>query len=376
MDDTFLTAQTLKNSPPLPQWPDPAIDRFMASLGHKPAVPNPDLIPPPSQQHVTNARSAINQALFEPGMELGETLKRTADSQGSPSDYADIVSNLTGLVPAGASKALIAGPLALGADLKKLSLAQKMAKADEALRSGGNLSPIEQGAAKIKSEREIYDNTGWYRGVDGKWRFEIPDRNTLFFRESKPTGEIPLSKNFYHAELFKNYPDMKNMNLQWGDANTLGGNYFGMHHPDENLIQLLVGRSREDTKSTLLHELQHAIQQREGFAPGTNVEHLGELTRKHLIDSGKIPDRSMFPDDKSWHEALDKIESVPFNLYKRHAGEVESRTVQHRFAHPYIDIPPYYGDYPRQEQIIPYEWLRHQPKDVQDYVRSNLDHYK
>jgi hypothetical protein len=138
---------------------------------------------------------------------------------------------------------------------------------------------------------EIWDSTGWFRGADGRWRYEIPDIGTtvnsaaLQLDLSRPT--IPsvkaakLGDYLQHPEFFAAYPQFRGMDVSTSTANP---NYYGMYYP--RFVQNSAGAVTEPRielnesllssgdlqKSTLLHEVQHAIQQKEGFAPGTNIQ--------------------------------------------------------------------------------------------------------
>src|SRR5690606_11900859 len=69
-----------------------------------------------------------------------------------------------------------------------------------------------------KDEWAIWHNTGWARGVDGKWRFEIPDDgadfgvawNTLRRRKS----ETSLDEAFDHPALFEAYPILRDVKVR------------------------------------------------------------------------------------------------------------------------------------------------------------------
>ncbi len=138
---------------------------------------------------------------------------------------------------------------------------------------------------------EIWDNTGWFRGADGRWRYEIPDIGTtvnssaLQLDLSVPSIPTPKSAKLgdylQHPEFFAAYPQFKSM-----DVRTVSGDptYLGMYYPryDRGTINPGVSEPRITLnesllsdggrqRSVLLHEIQHAIQQKEGFAPGTNV---------------------------------------------------------------------------------------------------------
>ena len=49
---------------------------------------------------------------------------------------------------------------------------------------------------KGKSELEIFQETGWFRGADGKWRFEIDDSEAKIYRK----GDAELNKNEEYIE--------------------------------------------------------------------------------------------------------------------------------------------------------------------------------
>jgi hypothetical protein len=150
---------------------------------------------------------------------------------------------------------VFAGKLAETADLPALEKA-------EGLLQGG----AERGS--------VLTQTGWERGADNKPRFEISDHTsdlTPWAREQLEAGKIvggPLSDVFNHPELFKAYSHLADLpvSLEYGKWHSPSGGY----DPKTGTIDL-----RTDTfeginspKSILLHEIQHAIQHKEGFANG------------------------------------------------------------------------------------------------------------
>ena len=144
---------------------------------------------------------------------------------------------------------------------------------------------------------EIYSETGWFKGRDNKWKLEIPDTNsklnvdnlTQIPAKSDPNGwtfiqgddkvGVPewdyqqfgapkLGEILDHPELFKAYPELKDMEVQRlpSYARNL---YNGMYDPNTKKIYMN-DLTPEQFHSTLLHETQHAIQDMEGFATGGN----------------------------------------------------------------------------------------------------------
>jgi hypothetical protein len=144
------------------------------------------------------------------------------------------------------------------------------------------LAQAEKMAAEGTPRERIWNDTGWFQGVDGKWRFEIDDSAA-----SKTShGNGPLSKVMAHDGLYKAYPDVAGIRTVQEPG--FGASYYaGNPGPEEITYQgPLLGRlgswiSGVDESpaqlSNLLHEAQHAIQHREGMAPGARF---GEAYRR------------------------------------------------------------------------------------------------
>ena len=155
----------------------------------------------------------------------------------------------------------------------------------------------------------IRPKTGWSRGLDGKWRFEIDDSKMEFDKggitsnpdvarkkelemkfingtiteqeQSELNGLINTTKEvrkpsvlqdyIKHDELFRAYPFLKTVDVEF-DTSMQKGEH-GKYTPSLNTITLNAYDSSNQDKSTLIHEIQHAIQHYEGFATGANVEY-------------------------------------------------------------------------------------------------------
>lgn len=142
-------------------------------------------------------------------------------------------------VPAPLLAGTFAGQFSKTADLGALSAAKKLA-------AGGT------------DMEAIRAQTGWFKLGDGEWRYEIPDNNL------KLTAD-----GFEHPELEAAYPSIK------GDTpierfGTLDGS-LGWHDPDSGKIGINRYAPMPMQRSILAHELQHKIQDREGFSPGTSA---------------------------------------------------------------------------------------------------------
>ena len=216
--------------------------------------------------------------------------------------------------------------------------AERADHAEEVSTRLDNLSVAREMEAEKKDAKAIKMATGWERGADGKWRYEIADmkefdRNgNLLYRKHHPDyaryielqdkdlnnlfedGEEltdkereeyeVLSKKYESdkfggekldnnhtleayvdaPELFKAYPELKDVGFRFEDT---GGNeiasyryissVFEADKDDVGEIVVNTGKVSKNTrtrevKSAVLHEIQHAIQEIEGFAGGGSPE--------------------------------------------------------------------------------------------------------
>ena len=125
-----------------------------------------------------------------------------------------------------------------------------------------------------KSNEEIRKETGWFIGMDGKWRFEISDADIRFDAEGDLQGKNKndvktLADYISHDKLFEAYPDLAEVPVYFAEIQN--GSYGSY---SRGLDEITLNRSLlEDPKElldTLVHEVQHAIQERERFAPGAS----------------------------------------------------------------------------------------------------------
>jgi hypothetical protein len=116
--------------------------------------------------------------------------------------------------------------------------------------------------------------TGWFRGVDGEWRFEISDLD-MKFKEGYTPDRLKGGRTYLlgqiidHPELFANYPDLQKINVV---VNNAAGDAGGHWDAGRNEI-VISNRTPKEVGfylDTLIHELQHAVQTWEGFASGAH----------------------------------------------------------------------------------------------------------
>lgn len=142
----------------------------------------------------------------------------------------------------------LAGQNALTADRLKLQQAQAM-------------------EGEGKSDEDIWNETGWMKGKDGKWRFEIPDDLDKIELTGFGAGSmIPLSVVYDNPKLYEAYPDLKQVIVSFEHMQQGSHGYATPYGIALNIDD--IEKKPEEAKSTLVHEIQHMIQAEEHFAPG------------------------------------------------------------------------------------------------------------
>ena len=147
----------------------------------------------------------------------------------------------------------------------------------------GNLNVARQMENTKKDAKAIKMATGWERGADGKWRYEIPDAKLSDMTDIDGKGTMvkrntedmlwtsgKLGDKVDAPSLFKAYPDLKDVRLET-DAITNGLPSNGSFNPKINTITIHANNLKY-LNSILNHEIQHAIQMIEGFAKGGSPE--------------------------------------------------------------------------------------------------------
>ena len=139
------------------------------------------------------------------------------------------------------------------------------------------------------SPEEIFKETGWLRGEDGMWRFEIPDDldafdlNKIRIPENKYIDESVLLSDVYNIpELYEAYPWLKETEIIIANPervvspngqSVLKG-AWGLADYENNRIVVNADEYKRtlnketETKANFIHEIQHLIQRHEGFARG------------------------------------------------------------------------------------------------------------
>ena len=166
----------------------------------------------------------------------------------------------------------------------------------------------------------IRQETGWYRGMDGQWRFEIDDSGAAFSRSGEAkyradnadyarytqlmnrmlTGELTEAEHaellgldkkngstkkelarridegnatlrdiLQHNALFEAYPEIAETKVKFAD---MPSGTAGSYNRETNTITIdaKLKYDANEALDVLMHEVQHRVQAAEGFTSGTN----------------------------------------------------------------------------------------------------------
>ena len=265
-----------------------------------------------------------------------------------------------------------------------------------------------------KTPQEIWQQTGTVKGPDGQWRQEISDAESrlnlaqdiqakgkrvaedvdvnkqllkqiqqrskqgkdLFPKEltqakkqlKEQTKDMELSLNraygysdpvtsgnlasiaMDHPELFRAYPELGNVIVKQGATSGADGTLGSLYG---NLLNISSKGLTKDPRSTALHELQHAIQEREGFAVGGNTRDFAVMRNKALDSIGdlntrmseiakKLENKSLPAQEQAllrsqYDQAMETRQGLvsnasidPMQAYGNLMGEAEARLTQRR----------------------------------------------
>lgn len=118
------------------------------------------------------------------------------------------------------------------------------------------------------SNEEIRQQTGWFKNTEGNWEFEISDYNTKFKILPKENGKYTLSELFEAKTLYDMYPELKDVSVKFKKIKSNGN--FNAEKKKITIKNTLLN-NLDNAKGTLLHEIQHYIQEYEGLPSGTTI---------------------------------------------------------------------------------------------------------
>ena len=216
-----------------------------------------------------------------------------------------------------------------------------------------------------KTPAQILEITGWQRGPDGKWRFEIDDskaslkpldqvltvpQNT-FLRsmvglKSKQAPKwvegkvrvgkaVPLGSILSHDKLFAAYPFLQKMTVNMivgpGVPKAKEGGELVFRKKGGGLVYSPIAvraKTEGEVLKTLMHEIQHYIQIKEGFAQGSAPSRVKPL-EAFKADFSKpqtgpllYPGRTFSTSTQSNADSIDRTKTLPTSLAEDLAASI------------------------------------------------------
>lgn len=160
------------------------------------------------------------------------------------------------------------------------------------------LNRVEQMAKDGYDPTVIKVQTGWEQGIDGFWRYEIQDpfmETSVIEDYVKPRfGEaINIKMILKDTRILEAYPEFENLTLYAMYSPRKGT--AGYYNPTTNGMVVGMGRPSDtfdyQIEGVLLHEVQHLIQEIEGFAKGGDPKTLGR--RNYVRMAGEVEARNI-----------------------------------------------------------------------------------
>ena len=238
-------------------------------------------------------------------------------------------------------------------------------KAEEVSTRLDNLSVARRMEEAEKDAKAIKMATGWERGSDGKWRYETSDIKPKPFEEWMDKKNLKLGDIIdSDSGLFEMYPELKDFKVTRGKGkSTNAAIYTGLGKIEINFSKfkpyMSIPSNREKINGILHrvinHEIQHAIQDSEGFAQGVSpnafrpdapigklremeeadgrmVERYNAMsyTEKALGEGVRLKERIL--ENRKEYNALASKYRFGMDGYTRAAGEVEARNTEKRIG--------------------------------------------
>ena len=193
----------------------------------------------------------------------------------------------------------------------------------------------------------IRQSTNWFQDKNGDWKFEFSDKDMAIKQgvQLKQDKNYKLGDILEHDILFEVYPELKDYKVQIRDKKANGS--FNRESKAITISSKLINNSKS-VEGTLIHEIQHAIQNIEGFESGRSSKgsklayynNLGEIEAtdtkaRFLNEKYKNKDMSNIAPESSKanpqhadlneylkkRKILDKVKDSVYNYFGKKGGK-------------------------------------------------------
>ncbi len=186
-----------------------------------------------------------------------------------------------------------------------------------------------------KTPEEIRSATGWERGADREWRYEIPDlavkdgaaslvseKRAVAQKEGKKLFSVALADLVDAPDLFKAFGRLRDLKIEFGELPPMAGGYFS---PAEDAIRIPFNTdiTTDGARMTLIHEIQHAIQEIEGFTKGADFSRVptkGKVLWRAMSELRRLRDNPDWQEYKDVSDAIDRIYDDDATKARREKG--------------------------------------------------------
>lgn len=243
-----------------------------------------------------------------------------------------------------------------------------------------NLSTAREMENNGKSRESIRLATGWERGADSKWRYEIQDgeyqnpSKVLDMLLSKYQIITKLSDFYTNKEFYEAYPKAKDIQVTF-DPFSSGGKFdvgslkltIGTESFRENYQNTPKEEILKDTdnlrrsRSVLAHELTHYVQTQEGFAAGSSPNYFSQ--RQALTEAQRL----------EFQEYNVELEALLYEAFSRDLSISEAFDIAKEIYSPKVErnLSRYVEEYKDK----PLSELAQRVRNDRNYLRSPLQKY-
>lgn len=237
-------------------------------------------------------------------------------------------------------------------------------------------------AKKGADPRKIWSETGTWKAPDGMWRQEIDDSAAKFKRSnvsdpaqfadvfdeaaSRSNG-VPMGNALDHSTLYKAYPEQTATRFK---VEGQGPSISGSYRDADRLVSIsdpYGAKMGDSPESVALHELQHSIQQREGWAKGGSPKDVGGITNQYQQakaafdealktrtnpNADEIAKANAAQIMQHYGPKLSELKQLsdPLSAYRSLAGEAEARATQARMS---MDAAQRRATFPEDSYDVP-----------------------